>query len=100
MKDGWETSKFDVMLDLLKQKFTNKELGEKLLATEDAILVEGTYWHDNCWGVCSCRECSGVGTNMLGTLLMQVRNSLFYQAFITILPETINKENPYERGNA
>lgn len=73
MKDGWEASKFDVMLDLLRQKFSSGELRDKLVATWQFILVEGTYWHDNCWGVCSCPKCPGVGTNMLGTLLMQVR---------------------------
>lgn len=65
MRDG-------VMLQLLRQKFLgDEELRRKLLRTGDAMLVEGNYWGDTYWGVCF-----GSGKNMLGKLLMQVREEL------------------------
>jgi hypothetical protein len=59
------------MVDLLCQKFTNSELRQKLLATEDAILIEGNTWGDTFWGVCK-----GVGKNHLGKILMAIRKEL------------------------
>jgi hypothetical protein len=56
-----------------------KELRKKLLATGDATLIEGNYWHDNYWGVCTCENCVSngiVGRNRLGTLLMKVREEI------------------------
>ena len=76
LRDDWEIVKDDIMLFCLRKKFEIKELKEKLLATGDAVLVEGTRWHDNYWGVCYCEKCKGVGKNMLGKLLMQVRNEI------------------------
>lgn len=63
-----------VMLMLLRQKFTQIDLNEKLLATGDTPLIEGNWWHDNYWGDCQCKECAHIpGQNRLGALLMQVR---------------------------
>jgi predicted NAD-dependent protein-ADP-ribosyltransferase YbiA (DUF1768 family) len=56
------------MLNLLRQKFQNPELREKLLCTGKLELIEGNYWGDTYWGVCR-----GVGENRLGKLLMLVR---------------------------
>ena len=99
----WEEVKDDVMLKVLRSKFRNNEdLRNKLLETGDAILIEGTTgWHDNYWGICSCEKCGGVGKNMLGTLLMQVRDEMRSEEVAEIecplchraLPE--DKEDPY-----
>ena len=72
----WEEYKEDAMLHFLRQKFAIPELREKLLATGDAILIEGTTWHDNYWGVCYCDKCKGHGKNRLGELLMKVREEI------------------------
>lgn len=70
--DNWGEMKDDIMLELLRIKFFfNEEMKEKLLATGNARLVEGNTWGDRYWGVCR-----GEGENMLGMLLMQVRNEL------------------------
>jgi len=69
--DYWERRKEGVMLDLLRQKFTHKDLREKLLATVLADLIEGNTWGDTYWGVCR-----GRGENRLGKLLMQVRQEI------------------------
>lgn len=74
--EDWEDIKLDVMKRLLMQKFMQHEFRTKLLATGDKTLVEGNYWHDNYWGTCMCdrkEPCKYHGKNMLGKLLMEVR---------------------------
>lgn len=65
---NWEESKVPVMYDLLRRKFDRKEQRALLEATDDALLVEGNTWGDRIWGVSG-----SVGHNMLGRLLMLVR---------------------------
>ena len=72
LRSDWEAVKIEVMRQVLKCKFTqNPELGEKLIATGDAELIEGNNWRDFYWGVCN-----GKGQNHLGKLLMEVRAEL------------------------
>lgn len=71
MRASWDQEKKAVMLVLLRQKFSNEELRNKLLSTGDAELIEGNWWGDTYWGVCK-----GVGENWLGRLLMQVREEI------------------------
>jgi len=52
----------------------NKELGDKLLATDNMQLQETNTWGDTYWGVCN-----GVGSNHLGFILMQTRSDLRYE---------------------
>ena len=68
----WERVKDDVMRTALRFKFTqNSDLREALLATGSAQLVEHTandkYWADGG---------DGRGKNMLGILLMELREQL------------------------
>jgi ribA/ribD-fused uncharacterized protein len=74
LRDDWEEVKDKIMLFCLKKKFEIPELKQKLMETGDAHLVEGNTWHDNHFGVCVCIKCGSVGKNILGTLLMQVRD--------------------------
>jgi len=86
MRPDWEQVKLGVMLDLLRIKFAvadqvhHATILDALLATGDAELIEGNWWHDQYWGVCNCGRdgtCAkkgGVGENCLGKLLMQVRD--------------------------
>lgn len=76
IRPDWEDVKEQIMYDLLKLKFSIPHLKEKLLATGDLQLIEGNTWHDCVWGVCSCTKCGGVGTNLLGKLLIRVRQEL------------------------
>ncbi len=75
---AFEASKLVLMEDLLYQKFATPQYAELLLATNDAVLVEGNNWHDCFWGVCTGCEhgCSAVGLNHLGRLLTEVRAEL------------------------
>lgn len=70
------TRKFQVMEDLQRQKFSEPGLRQKLLDTQDEDLVEGNWWHDNCWGSCSCPKCGNNGRNELGKILMKLRSEL------------------------
>jgi len=77
LRDDWEDVKLDVMYALLKKKFSDPELAQKLLATGTEMLIEGNVWHDNFWGHCSCYRCRDKDKkNYLGAMLMMVRDSL------------------------
>lgn len=71
MRKDWDDIKVGVMRDILWAKFSNPDLGKKLLSTGTAQLIEGNNWKDYFWGVCD-----GKGENMLGKLLMEIREEL------------------------
>ena len=74
LRDDWEFVKVNIMLEITRAKFEqNLELAEKLLATGNAMLVEGNRWNDTFWGV---DERNGKGENYLGRILMCVRREL------------------------
>ena len=74
---NWSEKSYDIMYSILKKKFSNPVLKEKLLSTEDAYLEEGNTWHDNIWGNCSCDKCKDkVGLNYLGKMLMKIREEI------------------------
>ena len=73
------------MRQILAKKFTpTNELGQRLIATGDAELIEGNTWGDTIWGVCD-----GKGDNMLGKILMERR------AHLQSLAKTENKGVTY-----
>lgn len=72
LRDDWETIKDEVMYTAVSAKFVqHAALRAELLATNDALLIEHTvndrYWADGG---------DGSGKNMLGRILMQVREEL------------------------
>ena len=71
LRSGWESIRLQVMLDLIRQKFSNPFLRDAWIATGEAELTEGNYWNDRFWGVCR-----GVGENNLGKILMKVRSEV------------------------
>jgi len=71
IRKDWETTKVDVMKKLLKQKFSNPELKKILMETGDEKIIEGNEWGDTFWGVCN-----GKGFNILGKLLMEIRDNI------------------------
>ena len=72
---GWSTGKFDRMRAVLRAKFSqHPDLRELLLSTGDARLVESATVDNEVnrlWG-----EVDGVGRNMLGIMLMELRGQL------------------------
>ena len=69
--DNWSKKKIDRMYKVLQAKFLDEELKEKLLETGDAVLIEESKT-DAFWGIGK----KGTGKNMLGKLLMKIRNEL------------------------
>ncbi len=72
IKKNWDSSRDNVMREVVKAKFTQyEELKTLLLSTGDAKLIEHTknddYWADGG---------DGKGKNMLGKILMEVREKL------------------------
>lgn len=76
LRPDWEQVKQNVMLDLLRLKFAQPALAKQLADTVGHKLVEGNYWHDNIWGICTCKACGNDGQNYLGQTLMQVRDEI------------------------
>ena len=72
---GWSKTKFDRMRSVLRAKFTQHEdLRELLLGTGDAVLIESATVDNpvnRLWG-----QVNGVGSNMLGVMLMELRSEL------------------------
>ena len=71
LRKDWEKVKQTTMYNLLKIKFRDPTLAEKLLRTGSAELIEGNWWGDTYWGICE-----GKGQNYLGRLLMKVRKEM------------------------
>lgn len=77
LRDDWEEVKDEIMYNALWLKFSIPDFRKKLLDTGDEKLVEGTTWHDNVWGNCTCERCKNIeGQNKLGKLLMQIREEI------------------------
>lgn len=73
LREDWNSIREKVMEYLVRIKFSNEYLKNKLLSTGNAVLIEGNYWNDKFWGV-DLR--SGLGENKLGKILMKVREEL------------------------
>jgi ribA/ribD-fused uncharacterized protein len=72
MRSDWLEVREGFMLACLRYKFsTFPHLAEMLLATAPIELIEENWWNDKYWGVCN-----GEGKNVLGKLLMRVRDEM------------------------
>lgn len=71
LRSDWNNYRKLAMLNALNSKFKNSQERKMLKATGDAYLEETNTWNDTYWGVCNC-----VGENMLGRLLMQIRDTI------------------------
>jgi ribA/ribD-fused uncharacterized protein len=71
LREDWDEVRVEVMEGLLRAKFRVPEYRDALLATGNALILEGNAWRDTFWGVCQ-----GVGENHLGRLLMQIREDI------------------------
>lgn len=60
-----------IMGRLLRQKFEQEPFRSMLLNTYDIYISEENTWNDTFWGVCE-----GRGSNMLGVLIMLIRDEL------------------------
>jgi len=71
MRPDWEVVREGLMRDFIRKKFESPFLADQLLKTGDSELVFGNTWNDRVWGVCR-----GTGSNLLGKILMEVRQEL------------------------
>lgn len=72
IKKNWDNIKQNVMYDAVKAKFTqHPDLKQLLLDTKDAKIIEHTE-NDDYWGDGG----DGKGKNVLGKILMRVREEL------------------------
>ena len=72
-REGWDSEKVAVMMSVVREKFRqHPDLAAMLLATGNELLVERNSWGDRFWGT----DVDGEGENMLGKILMRVRDEL------------------------
>lgn len=77
LREDWEQVKMSIMEALVFHKFEeNKALAAALVATGDAELIEGNNWGDEIWGMVVEADGALVGENLLGKILMKVRDQL------------------------
>lgn len=77
VREDWNAIRVDLMEGLLRQKFApGTPLALELVALKDYEICEGNYWHDNFWGSCTCSKCADKGENVLGKLMMKLRDEL------------------------
>lgn len=77
LRNNWEDIKVDIMERALRQKFAKSPMNSwwaKLCDTKNEQIVEFNNWHDNFWGKCTCESCNLNGKNMLGKILMKIRD--------------------------
>lgn len=70
----WDVYKVNAMVGILRLKFKTKKLKRLLRATRGMQLTNQNYLHDTFWGVCGCTKHKRTGLNMLGKILMFVRD--------------------------
>ena len=79
-RPDWSRVRYRAMVRALEAKyFQNEDLARKLAETRGYALVEHNDWHDNWFGSCTCPECRekpAPALNMLGRMLMVVRQRL------------------------
>lgn len=73
----WDETRISVMETLLREKFKDPVLQNRLIKTAPATLIEGNHWNDTFWGVCN-----DVGENHLGKLLMKIRNEYLGESLL------------------
>jgi len=72
LRADWDVTSIEVMELCLRAKFTrNKDLQQRLIDTGERELIEFNNWGDQKWGVTK-----NGGKNLLGRLLMLVREDL------------------------
>ena len=82
LRDGWDDMRDEIMLNVIRAKFKNNKLRERLLMTRTEYLEEANDFGDTYWGTVD-----GKGLNKLGEILMQVRRELYNTQYLTVLKQ-------------
>ena len=73
----WDANKDNHMLRIVLDKFLqHRDIGDILIGTGDAILIEGNFHGDDYWGMIRDSGGNWTGQNKLGEILMMVRDIL------------------------
>jgi ribA/ribD-fused uncharacterized protein len=76
LRPDWNNVKLTIMEDLVRIKFQQPFLKEKLKKLIGYI-EETNNWHDNYWGACKCASCINKRKlNHLGFILMKIRGEI------------------------
>ena len=76
IRSDWESVKLDIMREILRIKFQDPVLANKLLSINEPIIEDNT-WNDTFWGICN-----GVGENHLGKLLEEIKMDFYTANYI------------------
>lgn len=78
IRSDWEDVKLDVMRRALHQKFFSDTFDSlfdlQILRSIAGEIIEWNDWHDVTWGRCICPKHNFEGRNLLGSLLMEIRD--------------------------
>ena len=72
--ESWKTEKLYAMAKALHSKYQNYALLFYLKLVKDEI-IEDNYWGDTFWGVCTNKTYDHKGKNILGKMLMNIRDN-------------------------
>jgi len=73
LRKDWSTVKDFIMLECLKQKYSQEPYKQLLLDTKNEQIQEGNWWGDEYWGV---NLKTGKGQNKLGKMIMKIRQEI------------------------
>lgn len=93
IRRDWDDKKLEFMNWAVREKFKDETLSEMLLSTSDQEIIEGNWWHDKFWGVCSCPKCNNTGDNNLGKILMTIRGEILLQNQKPSIEDLIKEKN-------
>jgi ribA/ribD-fused uncharacterized protein len=68
---NWKEIRYEIMKQLLNQKFSQEPFKTLLKNTGTEYIQEGNYWNDVYWGFCLKKN---IGENNLGKLIMSIRD--------------------------
>lgn len=74
LRQNWESEKVAVMEQILHAKFEDEKMKQLLEQTKGFEIIEENRWHDIFWGKCTCHNHKSKGKNILGEILMLIRD--------------------------
>lgn len=90
IRSGWLESRNDVMMRALVAKFNQAQWQARLVETGTQPLIEWNNWGDRIWGVTT----DGIGDNLLGRMLMDIRDDVYPLRDVTLHTEQRNPAKP------
>lgn len=77
--ENWNSIRLSIMEEILRIKFSDEVLRDKLISTSGRGIYEGNWWNDKFWGV---DYNTGCGQNNLGIILMKIRSEMMYKSIL------------------